>query len=368
MLLLLAPVLVWSCENMDYDLSRGIEKEATLFSDMVSVPVGDVGPISPKQLLSQSSMGSMIESIVAQDEEGYLVLEDSKSSDPSYVMLLSYTIPDPSKPADVSLADFSGTIQDKAALLRSFGLIQSKQVFTMTAANPLTEDISISGKVTVSSQANGDTPAETLFTRELSKSTVPADTKAAEIIREERDGGNPFSDYRVESIRLHLPASIITKDPLNGLGSFYIAYNYKSYLSLGSDFPTSLPIGINDLKVPLGQYRVKEALIRMDVMNEIPITLVAESVELLSEQPDVKVSVTPGLTIAAGCPSKPVTSPLEIFVKADEGTIPDISGIRLNVAIKAPVGVEDTRLGMNQRIFFNKIRATVSGGITIQGL
>lgn len=353
---------------MDYDISRGIDKEVTLFSDQVSVPVGDIGPISPKQLLEKSSMGSILESIVTQDEDGYLVLDDSKSSDPSYVMLLNYTIPDPSEPADVTIADFTGTIQDKAALLRSFGLTQSKQVFTLTAANPLTEDIAVSGKLTVSSQADGDTPAETLFTRELTKAAVPANTKTAEIIREERNGGNVFSGYRVESVRLHLPASILAKDPLNGLGSFFIAYKYKSFISLGADLPTVLPIPINDLKVPLGQYRVKEARICMDVVNEIPVTLVAESVELLSDLPDVETSVTPGLTIAAGCPSKPVTSPLEIVVKATEGTIPDISGLRLNIAIKAPVGVEDTRIGMNQRIYFNKIRATVSGGITIQGL
>ncbi len=368
LLLLLAPSLLWSCENMDYDISKGIDKEITLFSDEVSVPVGDVGPISPKQLLNKSGMGEMLGSFVTEDPDGYLVVENSGTSDASYVMLLAYTIPDQTKTADVPLAAFSGTMQDKSSVLKSFGFSLAPQVFTLTVANPLTEEISVSGKMTLSSQASGETPAETLYAKEFSGVVAAPGTKDAQVLRVEQDGVQAISGYKVENVSLHLPASILTKDPLQGLGAFNLAYNYKAYLSLTSDLPVVLPIEINDLKAPLGQYQVKEAVIRMDVVNEIPLTLVLDSVDVLSEQADATVSVTPGLTLAAGCPAKPVTSPLEIEVKAKDGTIPDISGIRLNIAVKAPVGVEDARLGMNQKISFNNIRATVSGGITIQGL
>ena len=59
---------------------------------------------------------------------------------------------------------------------------------------------------------------------------------------------------------------------------------------------------------------------------------------------------------------------MEIVIKAQTGTIPDISGLRLTFSVKAPTGAGDKRLNMQQSIRFNNIRATVSGGITIQGL
>lgn len=37
--ILIALPLLWSCANMDYDISNGIDNEYTLFSDEVSVPV-----------------------------------------------------------------------------------------------------------------------------------------------------------------------------------------------------------------------------------------------------------------------------------------------------------------------------------------
>ncbi|MBR1869587.1 MAG: hypothetical protein IJ799_05940 [Bacteroidales bacterium] len=69
---------------------------------------------------------------------------------------------------------------------------------------------------------------------------------------------------------------------------------------------------------------------------------------------------------AAGSPGKPSVSPLRIGIKATEGTIPDISGLRLYLRFLAPQGVEDKRLGNNQELNFNNIRATISGGITLQ--
>ncbi|MBQ3984708.1 MAG: hypothetical protein II636_05195 [Bacteroidales bacterium] len=63
-----------------------------------------------------------------------------------------------------------------------------------------------------------------------------------------------------------------------------------------------------------------------------------------------------------------MVTPLEIVIKANQGTIPDIGSLSLSLAIKAPTGAGDNRLNMNQAVYFNNLRATVSGGITIQGL
>lgn len=379
-LLFLALGALWACENMAYDVSGGVDSEITLFSDQVSLPIADIGPLTPKQLLGEDSdILDALSDYVTEDEDGYLVVENKGASEEQYVIMLASTLSNPLIPNDVSFADFSGTMEDKASVLNTFGFSLSPQLFTLTAANPLTEDIAVSGKMSLLSLADADNPSETLLSQEFTKVTVPSGSKEAEIFHIERSDWRPLSGYKLENLFLHLPASILEKDPASGFGSFSFAYHYKSYLSLGSDFPLSIPAEIKDLNLQLAQYRVKEAKICTEVSNEIPITLVLDSVDVYVDETDAdgnvstvitdKVSVSPGLTISAGCTSNPKISPLEIIIKADDGTtIPDISALTLNLSIKAPVGVADPRIGLNQRVYFNNLRATVSGGITIQSL
>ena len=247
-------------------------------------------------------------------------------------------------------------------------MAMSPQSFTLNATNPLTEGIAVSGKLTLSSNGDSTNPAETLATQEFTKSEVGAQSKKQEILRVECTEGKAIYNYSLENFVLHLPASFMDLDPDSGMGAFSISYRYKSYISLGNDFPASIPVDIDDLNLKLGQYRVKEATIRTEVANEIPLTLELESVQVTCDDPSLEVSVTPGLRIASGCSGNPVVSPLEIEIKAVDGTIPDISGLTLNLGIKAPTGIEDKRLGMNQTLYFNNIRVSISGGITFQNL
>ena len=376
--ILLALPLLWSCANMDYDISSGIDKEMTLFTDQVSLPLGDVGPLTPKSLLDKSGFGDMLKSFVKEDNEGYLVVEEEGPVYSNPVMLIALFLPDMTKPTDLPVNDFSGNLGTTASILANFGFSPSTQVFSLLAGNPLTEEISVSGRVTLSSSPEDESPAETIVSQEFSRAKVAATTQDSEILRVERPGGKAFYDIQLDKLVLHLPGSMLEKDPSGGLGSFSLAYRYKSYLALTSDFPESIPFDINDINLPLAQYKVKEARIRTDVSSEIPLTLEVASVEVLVKQSDEEgvestvasedVSVTPGLRINSGCSGSPVVSPLEIVIKAQEGTIPDISGLRLGFSIKAPTGSGDKRLNLNQAISFNNLRATVSGGITIQSL
>ena len=54
-LLFLALGALWACENMAYDVSGGVDSEITLFSDQVSLPIANIGPLTPKQLLGEDS-------------------------------------------------------------------------------------------------------------------------------------------------------------------------------------------------------------------------------------------------------------------------------------------------------------------------
>ena len=367
-----------ACANLDYDTSKGIDKEMTLFTDEVSLPLGDIGPFTPKALLDKSGLGDMLKSFVKEDDEGYMVIEDEGPIFSNPVMLIAYFLPDQTQAIDFPVNDYSGNLGTTATALANLGMAPSPQVFSLLAGNPLTEEVAVSGKLTLFSSKEGESPSETIVSQAFSKAKVAATTPDCEILRVERTGGKAFYDIRLDNLIFHLPGSMLEKDPAGGFGGFSLAYKYKSYLALTSDFPESIPFDINDLELPLDQYKVKEARIRTEVSSEIPVTLEVASVGVLITQSDKDgnestvvsedVSVSPGLRIASGCSGSPVVSPLEIVIKAQEGTIPDISGLRLSFSIKAPTGSGDHRLNLNQAISFNNLRATVSGGITIKGL
>ena len=372
-LMVLLPLAFISCQHQEYDLSRGIDKEITLFSEEVSLPLGDIGPLTPKSLLGKDGLPDMISSFVQEDEDGYLVNMAKGTLYSGAVGIISMSLPDPTLPADVPVPDNTGDIAPMASAMGTLGLGLSPQVFTLQAKNPLTEEIAISGKLTLSADDSSLLAAE-----EFSKTPVAASTANAPILKIEKAGAS-FANYKLENMILHLPASIMEKDPLGGFGSIMLDYQYKGYLFMSADFPMALPLSLDNLNAPLAQYKVKEARICMDVSNEIPISLELASVKVLVKQmsekgrevlvPSEDVTVTPGLKVNSGRSGNPVISPLEIVIQAREGTtIPDISGLELELKIMAPDGDGDKRINMNQSVSFNNIRAKVSGGITIPKL
>lgn len=367
-------LLAVACSQEAYDLSRGIDREVTLFTDQVSMPVADIGPLSPKQLLEKADIGSMLETFFKEDEEGYLVAQNEETVYSNPVLLLQMGMAHPSQPTDVDIPDFSGKPGEPTEGPSGMGLMPALQVFTLYAVNPLTEEMGVSGKLTISAKAEDENPEKTLFTKEFNHAGVTAKSENFELYRATLEGmADVMDECKLENLILHLPASIQEKDPLGGWSSISLGYRYKAYLEMGVDFPMPIPIPINNLKLPLGQFKVKDVLLLTEVSNEIPITLVLESVDVMTSDTEGNsvecedVSITPGVTIASGCTGAPVITPLAVTIRAKEGTIPDITGLQLNLSLKAPAGAGDKRLNMNQTITFNHLRVKVSGGITIQG-
>ena len=354
---------------MDYDISKGIDNEYTLFSDEISVPVGDVGPVSLGILLDGTGFSETIKEYVKEDEDGFLVVEKEDQFYQNIVMLLTMMLPDPSMPVDVPADNSSKSIETMASGLTGIGVSLSQQSFSLYATNPLTEPISVSGKLTLKSEAKDEIPAVVIATEEFSQVPVSAGADKGTLLQVDRSDEKPFYGCELENLTLHLPGSLTAKDPYGGFGVISLGYQYKSYLSLGDEFSLPFSYTIDDMDLQLGQYKVKEATICTEVSNEVPLTLTLDSVEVLvGDEVYEDVSITPGLKIASGSKGHPTVSPLEIVVRATAGTIPDISGLNLNFTIGPPTGEGDTRLGLNQNVNFNNLRATVSGGITVKGL
>lgn len=361
---------------MDYDVSKGIDKEVTLFSDQVSLPVGDIGPMTLGSLM-EGDFGEAVALVAKEDEEGYLVVESEQTFYSNMVLFLGYMLPDPSVPSALPVSDFSGDPGYGAAALEAFGFQSNPQTLSLRASNPLSEEFEVSGKVTLIGVDVEGNPTQTILTQEFSNSKVPAGADDAEFYRVDLKGEKAVYSCKLENLFLHLPASVLEKDPEGGMGIILMSYFYKAYMSLANDFPDDLPIDLKDLDIPLSQFAVKEARIRADVSSEIPITLKIGGVQALVSQPDgeggtklvpaTNLDITSDITIASGTYHSPVVTPLELSIKATDGVIPDIAGLKLTLKVLAPTGDGDKRMNMNEEISFNNVRASVFGGITIQG-
>ena len=369
---------LWSCANMDYDISNGVDNEYTLFSEEISVPVGDVGPVSLGILLDGTGFRETIDEYVKEDEDGFLVIEKEDVLYSNFVMLFTMGLLDPSLPVDFPVGACSKNIETMASALTAIGISLQEQTLNLYATNPLTEDMSISGNLTLMSDIDGENPATVIASEAFSQVPVSAGAEKSTIKQVVCSDAKAYYGCYLENLTLHLPGSLMEKDPSSGLGIISLGYKYKSFMSLGNEFSLPISYTIDDMDLQLGQYKVKEATICTEVSNEIPLTLTMESVDVLVEKTlddgTVKnevyenVSITPGLVIASGSKGHPTVSPLEIVIEAKEGTIPDINGLTLNFTIGPSTGGGDTRMGLNQNVKFNNLRATVSGGITIQGL
>ena len=358
--------LITACKHEEYDITKGIDTQVTLFGDEVSLPIADIGPVTPKELLGDIDLGETLGGMFKEDEEGYLVVEKEDFLYSNPVLLLYMGLQDPTQPSDIPLDDFSAAPGESLATLTGLGLTPALQEFSLYAGNPLTEKMAVSGKITFS---------EGLASQTFSKEAISAQADKEVFFQTAITDGEPLDSFSAEQMTLHLPANVLEKDPLGGWSSVSLGYHYKAYLALGSDFPEGLEFPVDNLNVPLGKYKVKEARIRAEVSNEIPLTLVLENVAVMTRETDEEgneqvvvcedVSVTSNITVSSGSSGAPAVSPIEIVIKADEGTIPDIAGLRLSLSVKAPVGVSDHRLNMNQAVSFNHVRATVYGGITL---
>jgi hypothetical protein len=56
-----------------------------------------------------------------------------------------------------------------------------------------------------------------------------------------------------------------------------------------------------------------------------------------------------------------------VNIKALEGTIPDITGVQVELGIKADPGFADTCLSIKQGVSVKSASATLRGGITLGG-
>lgn len=380
---MLAALLCIGCTgNMDYDLSKGISKEVTLFENEISVPVGSIGPLTIGSILSSlgsvQGIGTLVSSYIKQDAEGSLTLRDSSDIFRINVYELEKKAGDVSAPFTWNAGFQTTSIGGMAGALGFLGLKTVNQQVKITASNPLYNDVTFRCKPSVTCRAADFTtsysgPIEGMSERQLKFRTY--NEQIAEI-KIPSDISDVISSITLEDLAFDLPANPSTKtDPRSNNLFFHFSYNYTCTVAVGETFklvPVDGPIkGVN---LPIGPYKVKKCRVNVELQNTLPLAVTIENLKALLPEEirdeeimvDENILISPEtISIEGGSLENPATTNLTLELEAADGTLPDISGLRAKVTVASQPGLGTVGLSARQGLYVKSASAVISGGITI---
>jgi hypothetical protein len=122
--------------------------------------------------------------------------------------------------------------------------------------------------------------------------------------------------------------------------------------------------------LPIASYKLKEVEVSFVLENTLPLQATLADIQLMTGKETLKMDenllVTPGtIVIKGGSTETPGITPITLNIKALEGSIPDISGLFVDLAIKSDPDFSETRLSLKQGVSVRSASATLRGGITL---
>lgn len=372
-LLLFLP-LALACSRKAYDISEGFNPELTLFEDQISVPVGSIGPLTLNLVFNKlgqtPGIGTLLADYIKIGDDGYLNMEDSGTILSANVYELERMMPDPGVASSCNAGSRSGFIGGLVGLLDFINLKASRQKFTITATNPLYQNVA----ATSTSTYNGSGLSEPI--EGLASFTLPRSSTVELVSQSLPDSfSSPLTSLRMSDVTLSLPANPTSVlDDKNKNVFFSFNYKYTGTLAVGEAFSLDLgAISVGDVKLEIGQYKLKKCQLTMELENTLPMQVTIGDIVVYKpraskeeeEVADENIVITSGITVAGGSPEHPATTPVTIGIEALEGTIPDLREIEINLKIAAQPDLGIVPLSATQGLFVKNAKATLSGGITL---
>ena len=377
-LFILALPLLWSCSNMDYDISEGFSKEITLFEDEITVPIGRIGPLTVGSTLGGLSkmedLGGLLGDYIKVGSAGDLILDDSGDIFKANIYELEQELGDVSSAKTWDAGYQSGYPGGLAAALGYIGLKTVNQKVEISVSNPL--------KVAVPAHCEAmlnciGTEYVALPVPELDNFTIKARADKVVLATLEIPASVtfPLSAIIFSSLSLDLPADPVSKiyDSTGNL-FFAFSYYYTCGIAVGETF--SLPLNdfsAGDISLPIGKYKLKKCEISVDVESTIPLAVSINNIRVLKQKAsetdpdtvDENIQITSDIKVAGGSIDKPAVTPVKLTIEALEGTVPDINGMLLDFVVSSQPGIGDIALTADQGIVVKSSSAKLSGGITI---
>ena len=147
-----------SCTRSEYDPSNRINKEMTLFGEEIYVPVGQVGPVTVKSLLSSSkTIGDLVNTLLKEEYDGTFYVESDDAIYTYNAYRQALEIPDSSQPYHWDIGSQSGSIASMASLLRMVNMGFVNQHLTLYVLNPITASLVLNTDIWVRCMDNSYT-------------------------------------------------------------------------------------------------------------------------------------------------------------------------------------------------------------------
>lgn len=380
---ILVSALLCSCNgNLDYDTSKGINTEMTLFQEEISVPIGSIGPLTIGSALDKLNtvpgIGSMVSQFIQVGEDGYLRMDDKGSILRINAYELEKLAADPSKPFTWNAGYQFASVGGMVGALAMLGLKTVNQHLTITASNPFFEKVPMKCKASISCRAADYTTSYTAPIPELSSCQLESANAKQKLATIDIPANitDIVSTVTLEDLTFDLPekmTSTIDKTSNNLL--LGLSYEYYCRVAVGEKLNLPIISGpIKGVDLPLGQFRLKKCRVTVELVNTLPLSVIVKDVKVLKPvetegaeaEPDSNISITPGeIKIEGGSEEKPATSRLTLEFEAAEGTIPDIKGLRADITIAGQPGMNAVPLTTKQGLYVKSSSAKLSGGITI---
>ena len=349
-----------SCDKEDQAYSGEKDRTMTFFGEEFTVPLGSVAPITLQDALDRIGP---LEGLIKRDDEGFLLLEGSKEIASWSVLDIDYLIEEDDQPYVFEPDAESVGLPTVPMLLQLFGLKCPDQKYAFYAVNPLEEEVPMSATVRVADYF------ETIREETVKNYVLQPNSRKngfAEIAVPSDAETSP-GIISLDQVRLFLPADMVRSLHDTDQIKFKFSYDYTSHLALGEYLDIPFSHTLSQLQLTLAMFRLHEAVAKLEVVSTLPVEATVEHISLVGEngEEDPRVSFSENITIYGGSPENPVTTPLAISVRAEEGTIPDINGLTLQLRFRPAPGFGAEPIGSSQGISVKSSSITLLGGITL---
>jgi hypothetical protein len=187
---------------------------------------------------------------------------------------------------------------------------------------------------------------------------------------------NSPSQLGIENGTLNLPGNMMEKIYSSSSADFVYSMEYTSHIAVGETLNLPLAMfGLDKLSfnfsLPIHAYEFREVEVKLDLENTLPFEVTLSNVQLMTgEKPavDENLQVYPEtLVIQGGSLEKPGVTPITVKLKALEGTVPDITGVKAQLGIDVGRGLAGTVLSLKEGVSVKSASATLRGGVTLGG-
>lgn len=372
-------LLVTACDNKLYDIEDGLNGEMTLFEEEISVPVGNAGPFTMDLLMQDKKIGALLGDALTTEEDGTIFcrLEEPIFKMSAYEIIAKTK--DMSKPFSYPVENKSYAPATLANLLQSFGFASVDQKLNIFVNNPLSATYTLGGSLRVACQ-NSKTFTwvydQSFPLADITVNRSGSDTRLLSLEIPDTVQCTP-STVELKDWCFNFPANMDKELYSNSRTEFIFTSQFFCHIAAGKN--AEIPLAMFGMSkqtfkfnLPLASYKLKEVEVSLVLENTLPLQVTLADIKLMIGKETLteneNLLVTPEtIVIKGGSPETPGITPITLNIKALEGSIPDISGVYVDLAIKSEPDFAETLLSLKQGVSVRSASATLRGGITLGG-